>query len=275
MTINYNLVWHINFLKTKNKFKKLKKMKKITLLLLGIVLTISISAQDLNEILQAHYEVMGYDQMTEINTLVFTGKSNSMGMENPYTMTMKRPDQYKLVVPIQGQKMIQVYNKGEAWYVAPWTGSLDPQDMTGDQLKQMKKQADFEGPLYNYADKGNKVELVGTEDMEGSEVYKIKLIDEFEDETTYFLDAENLVVLKEESKTNMRGEDVKSETYYSDFKPVGDTEMIMPYAFEVRINGQVMSRIEVETVELNPEVDVTIFDRPAPSAPAKEVPTDK
>lgn len=250
-------------------------MKKITILLLGIIISISISAQDMDEILQSHYEVMGYEQMKDLNSLVFTGKTASMGMENEFTMTMKRPEMYRLEVPIQGQKMIQVYNKGEAWYIAPWTGSLDPQDVAGDQLKAMKKQTDFEGPLYNYEKKGNKVELIGADDMEGSEVFKIKLIDEFGDETMYFIDAENFVILKEENTTSMRGEDVKTETYYSNFKPYGDGDMIMAYSFEVRMNGQVASAITVESVELNPEVDEAIFAKPAPTPPAPEVPADK
>lgn len=250
-------------------------MKKLTILLLGVLISFSTTAQNLNEILQSHYDVMGYDQMKEINSMVFTGKTVSQGMENEYTMTMLRPDRYRLEVPIQGQLMIQVYNQGVAWYIAPWTGSLDPQDMAGDQLKSMKKQSDMEGPLYNYKEKGSKVELVGTDDMEGSEVYKIKLIDEFEDETIYYMDAENFVVLKEESKTNMRGEEVTSETYYSNFKPIGDTEMIMAHSFEVRMGGQVMSTILVENIEIDPEIDLTIFDKPAPAEPPKEEPADK
>jgi len=250
-------------------------MKKITILLLGIIFSFSITAQTLEEILQSHYEVMGYDQMKDLNTIEFTGKTVSQGMENEFTMTFYRPDRFRLEVPIQGQKMVQVYNQGEAWYIAPWTGSLDPQDMAGDQLKSMKKQTDFEGPLYNYEKKGNKVELLGTDDMEGSEVYKVKLIDEYEDETVYFIETENYVVLKEETVTNMRGEDVKSETFYSNFKPIGETDMIMAYNFEVRMNGNVVSTIIVEGVKLDPEVDVSIFEKPAPTATPVEEPADK
>lgn len=250
-------------------------MKKNSLLLLVIIFSISVSAQNLDEILQSHYEVMGYDQMKDVNTMIFTGKSVNQGMENIYTMTLNRPDQYRLEVPIQGQKMIQVYNKGEAWYIAPWTGSLDPQDIAGDQLKRMKKQADFESPLYEYEKRGNKVELIGTDDMEGSEVFKVKLIDEFDDETIYFIDAENYVVLKEETTTSMRGENVKSETYYSNFKPIGETGMIMAYNIEIRMNGNVVSTILVDDVKLNPEVDVSIYEKPAPAAPPKEEPADK
>ena len=249
-------------------------MKKISILLLGIVFSISLTAQNLDEILQSHYEVMGYDNWENINVIIMTGKAINQGMENPFTMTQARPAQYRLEVPIQGQLMVQVYNDGEAWYIAPWTGSLDPQDIAGDQLKSMKKQSDIEGPLYNYAEKGNKLELLGTDDMEGSEVYKIKLIDEFEDETIYFMDAENYVILKEEANTTMRGEPVKSETYYSDFKPIGDEEMIMAYSFEVRMNGVAVSSIVVEDVQLNPEVDPSIFDKPAPATPPAEKPSE-
>ena len=56
-------------------------MKKITILFLGIIFTFSLTAQNIDEILQSHYEVMGYDQMKEINSMIFTGITSSQGME--------------------------------------------------------------------------------------------------------------------------------------------------------------------------------------------------
>ena len=86
------------------------------------------------------------------------------------------------------------------------------------------------------------MELVGTEDMEGTEAYKIKVTKKLElaegeteeeakpEITYYFIDAENFVILKTHAKTNMRGAEVEVDTYYSDYKEAGD--FIMAYNIE-------------------------------------------
>ena len=168
--------------------------------------------------------------------------------------------------------MVQVYSNGEAWMIAPWTGSLEAKDITGDQLKGMEKQADITGELYKWKDKGYKVELVGKDEFEGTEVYKIKSIDKNEDETMYFVDAENFVILKEETTATMRGEEVTTETVSSDFKPVGD--FMMAHSFSVNYAGQVVSQILIEEVIIDPEVDASLFNKPVTSA-TEDTPSDK
>ncbi len=241
-------------------------MKKLNLLIATLLISFfSVNAQDLtmDEVLANYYEVMGYDKLQDINTVVMAGKSVNQGMETPFTVTTVRPDKYRLEVEIQGQKMIQVYNAGSGWYVAPWTGSLDAQDLPPEQTKPMKRQADIDGPLYNYKEKGHTAEFLGKDDMEGTEVYKIKLTYDDGDAGTYFIDAENFVVLKEESVINMRGQEIKNEILYSDFKPIND--MIMPFSFQIVMNGQVGQTINIETVDFDPELDMKIFEKPAPT----------
>ena len=44
------------------------------------------------------------------------------------------------------------------------------------QYEMMKKASkDFPSPLYNYKDKGFEVEMMGTETIEGTETFKLKL----------------------------------------------------------------------------------------------------
>jgi outer membrane lipoprotein-sorting protein len=249
-------------------------MKNITILFIGLLLAYSMNAQDLSldEVLANYYEVNGLESLDRHKTFIMKGKSVSQGMENNFTMTILKPDKYRMDVPIQGQNMVQVYNAGEAWMIAPWTGSLDPKDITGDQVKQMEKQSDLTGDLYNWKEKGNKVEMLENEDFEGSPVYRIKCIDKNEDESIYFIDAENFVVLKQENTTMMRGEEVKTATFPSDYKPVGD--FMMPHNFEVAYNEQVVSQILIEEVVLDPEIDESIFEKPEPS-PAAGTSEDK
>ncbi len=238
-------------------------MKKLIYLFVGILFAFSLTAQDLSldEILDNYYQVVGLDKLAEVKSMEIKGKSFNQGMEYDFTMIVVPPKRYRIEVPIQGQQMVQVYDQGEAWMIAPWTGTLAPKDITGDQLKGMKKQADITGELYDWKEKGNTVELLGKDDMEGSDVYKIKLTDKNGDETIYFIDAENFVILKTENITTMRGEPVKTESTMSDYKPVTEG-IIMAYSSATSYNGQVMNNMTIDTVILNPEVDLTIFEKP-------------
>ena len=238
-------------------------MKKLIYLFVGVLFSFTLSAQDLSldEILNNYYEVMGLDKLAKAKAVEIKGKSFNQGMEYDFTMTYVPPARYRLEVPIQGQKMIQVYDDGEAWLVAPWTGTLAPKDITGDQLKQMEKQSDITGELYNWKEKGSKVELLGKEDLEGSDVYKIKLTDKNGDETIYYIDAENYVILKTENTITMRGEPIKTESSLSDYKPV-EEGIIMAYSHTDSYNGQVVNTLTIDTVMLNPEVDLSIFKKP-------------
>ncbi len=238
-------------------------MKKLIYLFVGMLFSFTLSAQDLSldEILNNYYEIMGLDKLAKVKGIEIKGKSFNQGMEYDFTMISVPPGRYRLEVPIQGQTMVQVYDQGEAWVIAPWTGTLAPKDITGDQLKQMEKQADITGELYNWKEKGSKVELLGKEDMEGSDVYKIKLTDKNGDETIYYIDAENFVILKTENTITMRGEPVKTESSISDYKPV-EEGIIMAYSHTDSYNGQVVNTLTIDTVILNPEVDLSIFEKP-------------
>ena len=245
-------------------------MKKLFTLFIGILIAFSMNAQDLslNEILENYYEVCGMDELAGLESVIMEGKTSNQGMENTFTITILNPGRYRLDVPIQGQNMVQAFNHGSAWMVAPWTGSLDPKDLSDDEIKRMEKQADLTGDLYNWKEKGNKLELLGKEDFEGSDVYKIKCVDKNEDVTTYFMDAENFVILKEESTVTMRGEEMKTQSTLSDYKEVGN--MVLPHSVSTSYQGQVVSQIMITEYVLNPQVDVSIFEKPATGSVAGE-----
>lgn len=226
-------------------------------------------SQDLTEVLNSHFKAIGQDKLTSVNSMKTTGKTIAQGMELDFNIFTQRPEKFKLEVDIQGAKMIQAFDGEKGWFVAPWTGSLDPIEISGVQLKSIKQQANMDGMLYNYAEKGYTTELLGKEDMEGTEVFKIKQTDKDGDIYYYFIDAENFVLLKTSSKVKMGESEIESETFYSNYKEFEG--MLMAYSFESKTNGQTMSQINIETVELNPEIDPAIFTMP----PKQEVPAEK
>ncbi len=238
----------------------MKKLFSLTIALL-IVSGAYLSAQDLDEILDHYFEVIGQDKITRVNTITSEGKVLQMGMELPFVLIQKKPSKIRMEAEIQGTKFIQAYDGENGWMIAPWTGSPDPQDMPDEQIKAMRDMGDIEGDLYNWDKKGHEVSLIGKEDMEGTPVYKIKLVKENGDEYLYYIDAENYVVLRTDVKTTVQGTEVNSSTYLSNFKPVEG--MIMPFSMESKMNGQVVSQIMVDTYRIDEPVDDNVFTKPA------------
>lgn len=236
-------------------------MKKLALLACVIFISGFLAqAQDLEEILGNHFQTIGQDQVLTIQTMINTGKSIQMGMETNFTLYAKRPDKFRLEADIQGQKFIQAFDGQKGWTIMPWAGTTDPMELPADQVKFMKWQADMDGMLYNWKEKGYAVELTGKEDWEGTEVYKIKLTTQDNDVFYYFMDAENFVILKTEMNTKYQGNDLKEETLTSNYKEVEG--VIMPFSMESFSNGQLSRQIMVESYTFNSELDDSMFAMP-------------
>jgi outer membrane lipoprotein-sorting protein len=239
-------------------------MKKSFLIIVTLVAFISFSGMtqemDQDEILAKYYQAIGIANIKEWKTLTMTGKSTAQGMEFPVTIYMKRPDKIRVEVVIQGNKMIQVFDGQAGWSVVPWSGSSDPQEMTADEIKGMKEQADFEGSLFNWKEKGHKVELLGKEDMEGSRVFVIKVSLADENVETYYLDDEDYVPIKVKSITKIQGNETESEALPSNYKDVNGA--MMPFSIENKYKGQTVSHVVIDKYEINLDVDDSLFVKP-------------
>lgn len=232
----------------------------LTICLLG-AFSIVAHAQTVDEIIQKNIEARGgYDKLKSVQSYRVTGKSIFQGMEAPYTLIQKRPNKMHLEISLQGQKMVQAYDGETAWWIVPFTGSTDPQVMPEQQAKSFINQADIDGHLVDYKDKGHKVELVGKEKMEGTDVYKLKITLNNGDEMHAYLDAEHFLELKYETKVEQQGNEVTVETYMSDYKQ--KYGLVIPHAMETRVGGNTVMQITVETVELNVKPEDALFEMP-------------
>ena len=179
-------------------------MKKAILsaFLVSLLFSISGISQEMNldQVLNAYYKATGLEKMKDWNTLTQSGKTIAQGMEFPFKLISKRPTKLRIEAEVQGNKMIQCFDGQQGWAVMPWMGTTTPQDMTADEVKVIKEQSDMEGPLYNWKEKGHKAELLGKEEMEGTSAYKIKLEKANGNTDTYYIDAENFMLLKTASK---------------------------------------------------------------------------
>src|SRR5579872_7630785 len=136
-----------------------------------------LSAQTTSQILAKVYIARG--GLTRIKALrseKITG-TISFGSEasGPFTVDLKRPMKMHMTLNVQNQTMIRVFDGAQGWANNPFAGKLNPDPMAEEDLKNISEEADFDGPLVDYAKKSNKVELVGKDKVEETEVWRVKL----------------------------------------------------------------------------------------------------
>jgi len=236
----------------------MKKLLSLTFAIIIAAFFTVVHGQDLSEILDQHFTVVGQEKLVKTKTFTIYGKISTSGMELPFVQRMKNPDKFRVEMSMQGQKMIQAFNGESGWMIAPWI-SPDIQDLTGIQLKQAKEQTNIEGVLYNWEEKGHQAEYMGTEDMEGTEVYKIKLTKKEGDEIFYFIDSEAYVILKETRKMFVQGSEMEIESFPGNYEVFDG--IVFPMSVKTNIMGQ-ETEVLFDSVKFDLELDDSIFVRP-------------
>jgi outer membrane lipoprotein-sorting protein len=230
-------------------------------LIIAFVATSLSFAQDLDKILDKHFETIGQKKLLKVKTIQATGKAVMMGMDSPFKMISKRPNKIQVTVEFQGAKIIQAYDGETAWMINPMMGSADPMDVTGPEADGLIESGDLDGQLWNYKEKGHTLELEGTEEVDGSEAYVLKLTKKNGNIDYYYMETESYLILKLKSKTMMNGSETEAEGLFSNYQDVDG--YIMAFTIEQKYGGQTAMTIMMDEIKTNVEVDDSIFSKPA------------
>ncbi len=240
-------------------------MKKFFVIMIAVVLFgmwTWTQAQTVDEIVQKYAKAMGgADKIEAIKTLKLEGKFMRQGMEAPLTMWAKHPNMIKMEIDIGGQKMITAYDGKTGWMINPFSGSTEPSEMSKEQTENMSGSADMvNDPLVDYKKKGHKIELIGKEDMEGTEVFKLKLTKKNNKVSTLYLDTENCIILKTSETRKMAGQEIKNDVLFGDYKPVAG--VMMPHSLETYANDQSIGALTIDSFEPNIKLEDDLFKMP-------------
>jgi len=240
-------------------------MRKLILLLVALaVFAAPAAAQSVDEII-AHYlkAVGGMERIQAVNTLRRTGKFNGGGgFEAVVVQENKRGNMVREEFSLQGMTAINAYDSKTGWKIEPWGGKKDPEALGEEETKSILEDADFDGPLVNYKQKGNKVEFVGMDQFEGTDTLKLKVTKPNGDVYFYYLDTDYYVPIKIDTKRTVRGAEREYETALGDYKEVNG--WYLPFSFETNTKGsQDKSKITYDKIEANVAIDDTRFRMPA------------
>ena len=180
----------------------------------------------------------------------------------PYLIEFRRPRQMRVELKVKDTTAVQVYDGKQGWKLRPYLGRHEVEPYTASELKLAASQQEIDGPLFNAAAKGTKVEAAGIEDVAGAPAYKLKLTLKSGDLMTVWVDTRTFLDVKLATVRHVAGKERTVATYMRDFRKVNG--ILLPFQLEDQIEGQRgVQRIDIEQVAVNPKLADSRFTKPA------------
>ncbi len=209
----------------------------------------------------------GIDKIEAVTTLRRTGKFHGGGgFEATVLEENKRPDLVRQEFTFGGMTGVTAWDGKTGWKIEPWQGKKDPEPLGEEEMKGIVEDSVFDGQLVHYKEKGSTIEYAGTEPVEGTDTYKLKVTLKNGDVQNYYMDEDYFVPIKIEIKRMIRGAEQETEISLGDYKAVNG--WYLPHAVEQgRKGSQNRATVVYDRIEANTPMDDSIFQMPA-AAPA-------
>ncbi|MES2774966.1 MAG: hypothetical protein V4722_12320 [Bacteroidota bacterium] len=228
-------------------------MKKLCIALASLFSIGFVSAQTADEVITKHIEAMGgKEKIEKIQNVVMEGSLTIQGAPIAVTLTQVQGKLSRQDINAMGMKGYDFVTDKEGWTFMPFQGMQKPEPKTAEDVKESQSDLDIQGPLYNYAAKGHKVELLGKEDVEGTECFKIKATLASGKEVTFFLDPASYLIVRAKEKKKFNGQEMDLSVDFSDYKDVEGVKM----AHSVT---QQFGTVVMSSIKANQNIDQKLF----------------
>ena len=207
----------------------------------------------------------GLEAWRAVSTLTMSGRMEAGGKQNsevPFVMQMKRSHKSRLEIRFQDQTAVQVYDGEQGWKLRPFLGRDEAEPFTPIEAKAAAAWQELDGPLVDYANKGTKVELQGTEPVEGHNAYKLKLTMKNGEVRHLWIDAANFLELKIDGEPRkLDGKQRNVAIYYHDYK--AENGLTVPHVLETVVEGvKQPHKMRIEHVTANQPMEDALFAKP-------------
>jgi hypothetical protein len=204
----------------------------------------------------------GIDKIKSIHSYRMTGRFQAGSFSAQVGKEALAPNMLRQTFTVQGMTEIDAYDGATGWKISPFEGRKDPELMGDDELRQLMEEADFYGPLVDYQQKGNKIEYLGHDTVDGDDALKLKVTLKNGDLAYYYLDPETFLDIRIERVRYVRGSVQEDFTESGSFKQVNG--VYYPHALETgsKQNPVNTTKVTIDKIEINIPMEKASFQMP-------------
>jgi len=208
-------------------------------------------AQNTDDILNKYFEANRITKMASVNSVTVTGKITGTiinGASIEYSVRKLRPYKQCMELNNRGEISKTVFDGRSEWVISKGKTVKNPYDVE----EQRKRKICFEGDIFYCKNNGYLIEYNGIVNIEGIDLYLIKITNKDDFDASYYIDPGSFMLLK-----SVEGSLI---TYYSNFKSVDG--IIFPFSIKIitGIKGE-FTELNIDKIELNNEIEPSVFTK--------------
>jgi len=198
-------------------------------------------------------------QGTKIHIVTWAKRPNLMRREMEATPPPPSPTRATVPQPTGPMKAVMASDGTNVWMINPMMGA-GAQQITGPQAEMAKADADFDSVLLDYKAKGRKIELVGTEPINGKPAYHLTITMKNGQVQQYYLDVASGLEVRTGTTVEQAGVKTEVTMDLSDYRTVDG--LTMPFLMRQSVNGTPIAEVTIAKWEINVPVDDDLFKLP-------------
>ncbi len=247
-------------------------MQKLMALLTVVLLSAHARADSVDDVVAHNLAARGGEaKLHAIRNLRLTGKVvfgvGDGAVEAEWATITTRSGKFRSEGSLQGLTQLNAYDGKIGWNLTPFGGRREAQRSSADEAKQLAHSADLDGPLVDWRAKGSRLELLGTEDVDGTPAIKLRLTRKDGDIQYIYLDPDSYLQVRTVDIEKIRGTEQVTESDYGGYQQVGG--VWMPFSIESGERGAPRTlRITIARGEVDVPVDEQMFAMPPATAVA-------
>ena len=217
--------------------------------------------RQLADILRNHYaETYGNSlQWDQLKSLRISGFLEQAQQSLAFRIFKRKPNLFKRVsIRPDGSRVIESFDGQDAWRVDTQKPDAEPEYMPAEEALNFTRDAPMSGHLLYPRQPGKTISLIGKAEVNGLSTYHLKIELPRGQIVESFLDTETYAEVRQIFTNNVTGKE--EITDLSDFRKVGPLRVA--YENQLSIDGELVHRIKVSEVEINPGVMTWLFERP-------------
>ncbi len=234
----------------------MKLFKTLLVAFAGLFFSSYAISQTADDIVNKNIDAIGgKENWRKIQSMRSEATLNTQGIEIPVVITQVHNKAAKQEYSVMGMSGYSIISVDGGWNFNPMQGQSKPEPMSQEELNIGKEQLDIQGELLDYKQKGHNVQILESEDVDGTLCLKLKLTRKSGRESFILIDPKTFYVVKTVSNIIVNGQEIESSVTLSNYQKLPEG-IVVPFTME---NNQLPAPINFSKIEVNPKIDDSVF----------------